>query len=653
MLIKKQHAEMLLKLLDEKNKGEHLTVLEKENSEVLRVLERAGLITLDSNLNARLTYAGTDIAVQLRSLIESGKLKPVEEWRDDWKWIGSSVIEMLDCAIKGDRVTELTLNALKERGFVEEVKDKSSKRIKFTVNDAGRFVYETYKKTSPLLVISAELGDYIRALPAGPALSSRLGGNSYYEHLLEAMRLVAYSIPYSDVYSFTALGQAVKNTLESGGFVKEDYVISPDILESLAMLFDGEEISNSALNWLQTLGFVDGEGNLLPAGEWALEVYRLWKKEARTEVWSFSIEEEEVEVLQVIERLWEKNSENPEIAPTFEQIKKELVDRKVKEYKKLLDKYGKRLKEMPEKFRKIAESFKEAKDYTKWFEDNFNLRIALFSLESFNLIETSSNDKFNEVFKLTDFGKGVLEDQKKRKRGISSTSVKAITMTRKAFSSPNIQWFEKAKEEGLIGSNEPTKSGYFYAELAETIERKPYLTRYESEIFKIIPDHGVTVDDVLERAKSEDEKRVLMWALEKLEARHLIDILPDGNIVETEAGKLMDRALSGAASTFATPVNPVMFRVIKALAEVGSLFEKEKKIRILPKKYKEAVKKSGLSEQTFAEAFNLCKRAGFVGTNTVNETGLLLLEAVNLTNPSESLQGYADIYQYKKETVGE
>ncbi len=653
MIIKKEHASMLIQLLNEKKKGEHLTVLERENSECLRTLERAGLITLDGNLNATLTYSGTDIALQLEKLIKEKKIPAIEEWKDNWKWIGSSVIEMLDCAVKGDNVTNVVLDALKSRGFIEEIRDKKSKRTKYKVNEAGQIILEAYQKTSPLLVISAELADYIRSLPAGPALSSRIPANPYYEHLLEAMRLIAYSIPDSDVYSFTALGQAVKNTLELGGFVSEDYVISPDILISLAELSDGNKISPTALSWLQALGYVDSEGKLLPAGEWALEVFRLWKKDAREDVWSFSIDEEEIEVLEAIDYLWKKNEENPDIAPTFEELRKELVDRKVKEYKRLLDKYGRKIKDMPEKYRKIAEQFSETKNYVKWFEDNFNLRIALFSLESFDLIETRETERFSEVFGLTEFGKGVLEDQRVKKREISSTSVKAITMTRKAFSAPNIHWFEKAKNEGLIGSNEPTKSGYFYADLAERIERKPYLTKYESEIFKTIPDRGVTVEDVLSKARSNEERKKLEWALDKLEARHLIDILPDGNIVETEAGKMMDRALSGVTSGFATPITPVMFRVIKALAETGSLFEKEKKIRILPKKYKEAVKKSGLSEETFAEAFNLCKKAGFVGTNTVNETGLLLLEAVIMMNPSESLEGYADIYEYKKEKAKE
>ena len=639
MIIKKPHAEMLLTLLNEKNRGEHITVLEESNTETVRTLERAGLVSLDSNLNVTLTYGGAIIANQLKEMIEGNLLKDIKDWDNDWKWIGSEIIAMIDAAIKGDNVTEITYDYLKERGFIEK------KNGKYKINNHGKVIFDIYKNITPLLTISHELAEYIRTLPAGPTLSSRLSVGAFHEHLLEAMRLIAYSVPKADVYSFTALGQAVKNTLELGGFVNEGYVISPHILVSLSDFVDGKDIPSSALTLLQTLGYVDSDKNLLPAGEWALEVYRLWKNKPREDIWSFSIEDEEIDVLETIQYLIDNNKPS-----TFDEIKAELVDRKVKEYSQLIEKYGRRLDEMPEKMRNILKQFQNVEDHIKWFEDNFNLRIALFSLESFNLIETSQKDN-KEIFLLTKYGKEVLNDQKRHKREISSVAVKAITMTRKSFSAPQIEWYEKAREEGLIGNYEPTKSGYFYAYIAENIERKPYLTKYEHEIFKMIPDKGVSVKDIMNRATTEEEKRNLQWALEKLEARHLIEILPDGNIIETEAGKLMDRALSGVPSGFGTPITPVMYRVIEALVKVGSLYEKEKKIRVLPRKLKEAVKLSGLSDDTFGEALLVCKKAGFVGNNSVNETGLLLIEAVKLMNPLTSLEGYADIYEFKKDRV--
>jgi len=74
--------------------------------------------------------------------------------------------------------------------------------------------------------------------------------------------------------------------------------------------------------------------------------------------------------------------------------------------------------------------------------------------------------------------------------------------------------------------------------------------------------------------------------LEKLEARHLIDVLPDSNAVETPIGALPDRALAGVPMGFGNPINPVIVRLLKALADVGTLYGKERKIRVLPRQWK-------------------------------------------------------------------
>ncbi len=610
MIIKSAQAKMLLALLKEKTEGEPLTVLEQNNTETVRTLERAGLVSLDSNLRVILTFSGAELANTLSNLIDSGRLLSPEQWNPDWRWLGSEVIAMLDSSIKGGRITDTSIEPLKERGFVDEHNQKTYPET----NEAGREVFSLYNSISPLLVVSHELAEHIRTLPTGPALSSKLKNNCYFEHLLESMRLIAYSIPDSNVYSFTALGQAVKNTLELGGFVKEGYVLTPTILANLTDVADGNDVPDSTILWLQLLGYIGNHRELLPAGEWALEVHRLWKRKNRTDVWSFSIGEKEIEVLFHIDNL-RKTEKNSEVVYLEE----------IMNSKKLQIKINK----------------------------DSELRNILYSLEAFNLVEINTNEDSSDTLKLTYFGKKVLEDQKIKKRSISSTSIKAITMTRKVFSAPNTEWFNRAQVEGIIGSNEPTKSGYFYAFLSENIDRKPYITKRDGEVFKRIREKGTTIWDILKDAKNENEKSKLESILDRLEAEHLIEILPDGNIVKTEAGRIIHKVLTSIPAGFATPITPTMYRVIASLARAGLLYESEKKIRIPPKKAKEAVKSSGLSPDTFSKAFFACKQAGYVGVNTVNELGLLVIEATTMMNPKESLTGYSDIYEYKKSSLKE
>jgi len=153
------------------------------------------------------------------------------------------------------------------------------------------------------------------------------------------------------------------------------------------------------------------------------------------------------------------------------------------------------------------------------------------------------------------------------------------------------------------------------------------------EVFHRIPEKGMTVDEVYAALKDRLPEERIRWALEKLEMRHLIDILPDGNVVETEAGEIMDRALAGVPEGFGNPVNPVVYRLLKALREVGSLYVKEKKVRILPRNIAEAMKRSGLSKEAFENALEQARAAGLVGRNSINEAGLLVLEAVEKMSP--------------------
>ena len=659
MVIRKEHAIILEKMLANEDAGLLATDLSQLNSDTVHELDLMGLIRFETPVKLVLTYTGRGLANVLRELyslgpqvtsedenattsniviLEKRGLSKPEEWDPEFRFIGSEIIAMLDAAYRADNVGPLGIKPLMERGLAVKVKDKETKKEFYTLSEQGKAILEIYA-VSPQLIIDSDLANVIRGLPVGPAPSSEIKLSVPNSKLLESMRLIAYSVPNGEVFAFTALGQAVKKTLTLGGF-GEGTVLSLDILRAIADWYDEKKITDIALETLQSLGYIDSDGNLLPAGEWALEVYRLVKDGPRKEIWSFDIEEGEMMALRAIKALWEKAKINKHERPTLENLKKEMIDRRIAQYKDLLERYGRKIKEMPKKYQEIAKAFEDAKDLASWYEGYFDLRADLHSMEGFELIRSAVDDEGKEVFEITEWGEKVLE---RKVEEVSSDSVKAITITRKTFSSPNIEWFNKAKEEGLVGSFEPTKNGYFFANLAEHIERLPLLTKFEREVFSLIPEKGVTVEEVVNKLKERYEEDRIRFALEKLEARHLIEILPDGNVIETEAGVLMDKALSGVPTGLGFPVNPLLVRVLMALREVGTLYVKERKVRILPKNIKEALKISGLSKEAFQDALELARAAGFIGETSINEQGLLLLDAVEKMSSKKDLVSYQEI----------
>jgi hypothetical protein len=635
MVIQKEHAIALERLLADKEAGKAYTAVAPEDERIYLELERAGLASLPAPMQRVPTYLGEELARVLRQLSGSGALPDPASWPEGWRWVGSEVIAMLDAADRGAKVGPLAIEPLVRRGLAAPMHDREKNVTYVGLSDGGRQVLEIYRALEPVLEISAELAAAIRQIPMGPTESSQLFTGSHEEHLLEAMRLIAYSVPNSDVYAFTALGQAVKRALEVGGFATEGEVLSVPLLVALAAHVDGQRIAAETLMMLQSLEYVGAAGELLPAGEWALEAFRLLQEGARRTVWSFAVEAEEAEVLQAIHALWEKAAANPEEVPTFDRLRRAMIDRKVQEYQKLVEHYGRRLEEMPERRQEIARHFAEARDLAHWYDEHFDLRAVLFSLESLNLIEAREGERQEEVFRLTPFGERVRKDQAEHERDVTSAAVKSITMTRKTFSAPNLEWYRESREAGLIGTAEPTEAGLMYAELAERIHRKPYLTRYELLVFHHIPARGMDLDELYHALAGELQPEWIRWALGKLEARHLIEILPDGNIVETEAGERLDRALSGVPKGIGSPVNPILYRLLKALALVGTLYARERRVRVLPRNIETAIKLSGLTRTSFEDAISLARVAGFIGQNTINEAGILLLEAVEAMNPGE------------------
>lgn len=648
MLLTGSHIRALFVLMASEAAGHSGHAVAPDENDVYRELELQGLARPIVGQAYTLTYAGREALRLTREAQSAELLPPTEQLRRDWRYLGAEVLAALAAAGRaGGRVGPLAVELLQERGLAEMYKDPDRKIRYPRLTKFGTDWLDFAQKYRPRLEVTGALANSVHDMLPVYADPHQVRVPPEHRAQLEAMRLLVWSIPTSEVFTFTALGRAVYEALTKGGFPIEDVVLDDAILTLLATVADkgAGEIPQERLADVQMLGYVDAEGALTPAGRAALRTLRLRDKPSARPPATFTMTRHEAELLDVVHELSVPHfdpthlSEKPPKPTTKEVLHRALVDSLEKRYEAFVGKYGRKIHEVPARKRQQEEMLAEMRDRDRVFGEPDDLDELLMHLESFELLRREAEGQAT-VFRLTPNGQRVVQEQGKSPRAITGKGVKAVTITTMAghYYAPVASWIEQAREEELIGPGGISEAGNFYAWLAETAKRWPALSRFEVRTLLNLPqDESQSADQSAGRqgrAPTDDEES-LEHALDRLEARGLIERMSDGQIVRTDAGQILMRAVAGATE-LAHPITPAIVRLLLAIRQVGqSLYVKEPKVRIQPRQWVEVERLTELGPDEFRQTVRLAKIGDYIGEANLREAGEDVLEAFARANNEE------------------
>jgi len=665
MLITKAHLLVLQELANGEAAGHAVRTLAEDEAQehIYRELELQGLLLLEVPRAYRLTGAGREALGILEAMRKAagqaqGPYTPhphplplqFEELKNDWRFLGSDILAALHAAQqKKGRVGPLTAQVLSARGLTEGVHDTLEKRSFMRLNQHGEAWINFANRHRSRLEINGDLANSIRHMHPGYTGRPDLNMPDEQIPLLEVMDLLTWSVPERTVYALTELGRAVYEALLKEGYAPIDAVLDEPTLEVLALLVSqgSDALTSEQLLNLQTLGYVELDGTVSAAGQAAMRAYSLLvapqfsEGKSQEQIRTFAITEPEIELLAAVKQLTEP-ANSPQLQADKKTLHRVLVDRMVKRYQELVGRYGRTLEERLPKKRKAVALLEQLKDHDDWFNTFWDLDELLVSLEAFDLLRTEVEET-KTVYRLTPNGHKILAEQQGSSRDITATAVKVLTTAVTRFHAPADSWVEQAREEGLIGTGGVSKLGRFYADLAEQCVRIPALTREEAEVLVNLPEtvretgssHRLASTSTAKDQSSLDEEK-RDWALEKLEARGLIERLVDGQVMRTEAGQLLAKAVSGAMQ-LGHPVTPAIVRLLTAIRQVGTLYIKEQKVRMMPHNWAEEERLTGLGPQEFKEAVHIARMGHYVGEANITEAGLDLLAVLELLNASQNM----------------
>ncbi|HEX8036458.1 MAG TPA: DUF505 domain-containing protein [Ktedonobacterales bacterium] len=617
MLLTGSHLRALDALLASVAAGQQEHVARDEDT--LRVLELEALVHRGLDRNYALTDQGREAARLLNRMREHGLLPRSDQVEPTWRFLGSEVLAALAAAERaGEQVGPLTADLLQTRGLAQVSRDPERKTRSLHLTSYGTAWLDFARRTRPHIEVTGDLANSIHALPPAYADPHRLGIPPGHATQLEALRFIVWSVPDRTVFTFTALGQAVYTALRMGGYPIADIVLDDAILTLLATIAEkgAGALQPEQLARVQMLGYAGADGSLTPAGEAALLARRHRDTTPSRPPATFTINRHEAELLDSVRRLSERNEPT-----TKDALHTMFVDDLERRFQAFVGKYGRKIREVPARKRQEEEMLAEMRDRDRAFGSLAVLDEWLVHLESFDLLHGQGEGNVT-VYRLTPHGLRVVEMQGATPHTITGMAVKAIEITKVAsdFYALAAAWVDRAREEELIGPSGITQAGRFYAWLAEHAKRWPALTRREAQTLLDLPQ--------VTQPSTVDEESGQANILDRLEARGLVERLVDGQVVRTELGDLLAKAVAGALE-LAYPVTPAIVRLLLAVRQVGeSLYVKEEKVRIPPKQWDEVQRLTGLGPDEFQETVQLARLGNYLGKANLTEAGKEVLEVL-------------------------
>jgi len=487
----------------------------------------------------------------------------------------TETVKMLELLEETGHVPESWLGKLKERKLADEN----------GLTEFGKALLELYRETHPVVYLTPEIVSFLRGMPKIGTLdelvtykNSKLYGDNIV-NALQAMRLLLISPPTEKGRAF-ATTPAAKLALKAVNML-------PVFARAIVLRkedFEALKAGRSSAE-LESMGLSDEKGTT-GLGKAVMETYEaMGRREEK--VLPIYLLDDELTVLRAVRDIEEKYQENQETLPTEKEIAKRA--------------------------------------------DVEEVGAILHLLESRELIERRLV-KDRDTYWLTEWGREAIEFGT-----VSPDAMKAITYA-ESGDVPIAEWVLKAQEEGVVKGG-LTNKGRFYLKMSRSIQRKPFITKYDAAILAKTPrEKYIHRDELVELVRNYvgGDGKEIVRAIGEVEAKGLVVELQNGMVKLTHLGDRLKRALESAKLQEIVrvkfSVTPTLYNVLKVIYENQETFNRIWKEKSESRGYKmeevDVIRKHlSLSDDEIKKALTMLRQLGFLGSKSLTEAGKVLVEA--------------------------